>query len=117
MLAKKYRLKKKKDFEKVIKKGKFFEENFLVLKKMKNNLSWTRIGFVVSQKVSKKAVIRNKIKRRIREVIKVNLNKIKSGYDIIFFTKKGIEEKSFSEIKNSVETLLKEARLFNRIGI
>lgn len=111
MLTKKYRLTKKKDFDKVAKGGKFFKENFLVLKKIKNNLQWTRVGFVVSQKISKKAVVRNKIKRRLREIVKVNLNKIKSGYDIIFFTKKGIEKKEFLEIKKIIENLLQKAEL------
>ena len=111
MLSKQYRLKKKKDFDEVIKKGKFFKENFLVLKKAKNNLRWTRVGFVVSQKVAKKAVIRNKIKRRLRETVGTNLSRIRPGYDIIFFSKKGIEEKEFLEIKKSIEKLLKKAKL------
>jgi len=113
MLDKKHRLKEKKDFEEVIKKGKFYSEDLLVFKKIKNNLSRTRVGFVVSQKVSKKAVVRNKIKRRLRQIIKTNLAEIKPGFDIIFFTKKGIEEKDFSEIKKTIEKLLKKAKLLN----
>ncbi len=111
MLPKENRLKKKKDFERVIKKGKFFRDDFLVLKKIKNDLPLTRVGFIVSQKVSKKAVLRNKVKRKLREVVRASLGKIKSGYDVIFFTRKGIEEKEFAELKNSVEGLLKKARL------
>lgn len=113
MLSQKNRLKKKKDFERIAQKGKFFKENFLILKKVKNNLQWMRIGFVVSQKISKKAVERNKIKRKLRETVRANLDKIIPGYDIVFFTKKGIEKEEFSEIKNSVEKLLRQAKLLN----
>ena len=114
MLSKKYCLKRKKDFERVIKKGKKIEKNFLVLKFFRNSLDVTRTGFVVSQKVSKKAILRNKIKRRLREIIKINLPNLEPGYDLIFFTKKGIIEKNFLEIKDTAEQILKKAKLICR---
>lgn len=112
MLPKEYRLKRKKDFEKVLRKGKLLAKNFLILKTVKNNLKTSRIGVVVSRKVSKKAVLRNKAKRKIREAVRTNIKKIKPGYDLIFFTKKGIEKKSFSEIKKEIEKLIVRAKLF-----
>lgn len=111
MLAKKYCLKRKKDFQSVIQEGKKIEKDFLVLKFFRNSLEIARIGFVISQKVSKKASSRNKIKRRLREIIKINLSNLKPGYDLIFFTKKGIIEKDFWEIKEVIEQILKEAKL------
>lgn len=111
MLAKKHCLKRKKDFQEATRKGKKIEKDFLVLKFLRNSLDVTRIGFVVSQKVSKKASSRNKIKRRLREIIKINLPNLKPGYDLIFFTKKGIIEKDFWEIKKVVEQILKQAKL------
>ena len=115
MLPKENRLRKKKEFEKVIKEGKGVREGFLVLKYLKNNLNLVRTGFVVSQKISKKAVIRNKVKRRLREIVRRNLEKLKPGYDLIFFTKKGIEEKDFWQIKEVVKELLKKAKLFKKL--
>ncbi len=112
MLLKKHRLRKKKDFERVSEKGKLLTKDFLVLKTVKNNLKLARVGLVVSRKVSKKAVQRNKVKRKLREAVRNNIRKIKVGYDLIFFTKKGIEKKSFSEIKKMVEDLLVRAKLF-----
>jgi len=112
MLAKENRLRKKKEFEKVAKEGRGVREEFLVLKYLKNNLNLVRAGFVVSQKISKKAVVRNKVKRRLREIVRRNLEKLKPGYDLIFFTKKGIEEKDFWQIKEVVENLFKKAKLF-----
>jgi len=112
MLDKKNCLKKKKDFKKIIEDGKKIEKEFLVLKFSKNSLGdVTRIGFVVSQKVAKKAFLRNKIKRRLREIVKNNLDNLKSGYDLIFFTKKAIKEKDFLEMKKTVEQILKQAKL------
>ena len=112
MLDKKNCLKKKKDFQKVIKQGKKIEKEFLVLKFSENSLKdVTRIGFIVSQKVSKKAFLRNKIKRRLREIVKDNLGNLRPGYDLIFFTKKAIKDKDFLEMKKIVEQTLKQAKL------
>ena len=112
MLPKEHRLKKEKDFERVLKKGKSKKGDFLILRVVKNNLKTIRIGVVVSRKVSKKAVLRNKTKRKLREAARANIKKIKPGYDLVFFTKKGIEKKSFSEIKKEVEKLIARAKLF-----
>ena len=112
MLPKEYRLKRKKDFEGVFKKGKSRTGDFLILRVVKNNLKVSRIGVVVSRKVSKKAVLRNKTKRKLREAARADIKKMKPGYDLIFFTKKGIEKKSFSEIKKEVEKLIARAKLF-----
>jgi len=84
VLNKKNCLKKKKDFEQVIKKGKKIEKAFLVLKFFENSLEEvTRVGFVVSQKISKKASLRNQIKRRLREIIKNNLININYFFQLI----------------------------------
>lgn len=111
MLDKENRLKKQKDFELVLKEKEAFLGKFLILKKTKNNLKQSRIGFVISKKVSKKAVVRNKIKRRIREIVRINLKRIKKGYDIIFFAKKSIVEKDYQEIEKEVEYLFIKAGL------
>lgn len=111
MLPKANRLKKKKDFEKVFKEGKRFKEDFLFLKIRKNNLKVSRFGFVVSQKISKKATIRNKIKRRLRELVRLKLPKIKTGIDGALIVKEGLENKDFWEIEELMDKLFKKADL------
>jgi len=113
MLSKENRLKKKKDFEKVFKKGRGVNQDFLFLKFQKNNIKESRFGFLVSQKISKKAVIRNKIKRRLRGLINSNLSKIKKGNDIILVTRPGLEKNDFQSTKEMINTILKKANLFN----
>ena len=111
MLPKANRLRKKKDFEELFKKGKSFKNNFLTLKIAQNNLKESRFGFIVSQKVSKKAVLRNKIKRRLRDIIKRNIKDIKNGMDVVIIVLTGLEKKSFLEIKEILNILLKKAGL------
>jgi len=111
MLPKNNRLKKRKDFQKVMRRGKGLREDFLFLKFLKNNLKVVRVGFIVSQKIAKKATQRNKIKRRLREGLREKLAQIKKGYDLIFIAQKGIEKKKFSEIKEKIDQLLKRAKI------
>jgi len=112
MLPKKNRLKKKKDFERIFKRGKGYREDSLLLRVISNNLQFSRFGFIISQKVSKKAVVRNKIKRRLRAIIRESLPKIKKGIDgVIIIVGSGIENNSFKEIKEKVGRLIKKAKL------
>ena len=73
-LPKKNRLKKKKDFEEVFKKGKAVRGNFLFVRYLKNSLQFPRFAFVVSSKVSKKAVARNRIRRLRSRMCMVGLS-------------------------------------------
>ena len=83
-MNKKNRLKKKRDFEDVFKKGKAVKGSFLFIKYRKNKLGVPRFGFVVSAKVAKKAVERNKIRRILSEAVRVIIGRLE-GHDIIVF--------------------------------
>jgi len=110
-------LKKKKDIERVFKKGKKFKEDFLIVKIAQNNLNQTRFGFIVSRKISKKATVRNKIKRRLKETIreKAKLEKgLEKGKDVLIIACPGLETKDFWEIKEAVYKLLERAKCLPR---
>ena len=113
MLPKENRLKKKKDFEKLFKEGKSFREKFLVLKINENNLNNNRFGFIVSKKISKKAVTRNKIKRQLREIIRKEINNYQKGFDIAVIALPDIESKSFEEMSQALECILKKVKILN----
>ncbi|MBZ9578256.1 ribonuclease P protein component [Patescibacteria group bacterium] len=111
MLVKINRLKKKKDFELIFKKGKGFKEDFLVLKMIRNNLKQNRFGFIVGGKISKKASLRNKIKRRLRELVRIKLKKIKKGFDVILIAQPGLENKDFWDIEEVISKLFSKAKI------
>ena len=113
MLSQKNRLKKKKDIERVLRKGRGLKEDFLILKTIRNDLNQVRIGFIVSQRVSKKANIRNKVKRRLRELAKAKLKEIKTGRDIILIAVPGLEKKDFITLKENLNQIFKKANLNN----
>ena len=82
-----------------------------VFKKRKNGLLLNRFGIVVSKKIDKRAVVRNKVKRIFRNVLSdLNSNMI-SGHDILFIVKIGSLNKSGEEINISVKNALEKAGL------
>lgn len=111
MLPQNNRLKKKKDFERVFKKGKGSKEDFLALKTCRNDFNYSRFGFVVSQKVSKKATIRNRIKRMLRKMVEENIGTIKKGNDVLIIVLPGLEINDFWQLKEICNKLLKKANL------
>lgn len=111
MLPKQNRIKKEKEFEVIFKKGKSFKNNFLILRFVNNSLKFSRLAVIVSQKVSKKAVERNKIRRRISSVAQDNIKNFKKNIDLIFLVLPKANSKSYLETKNWVLELLKMANI------
>lgn len=110
MLAVKNRLRNKKDIEAVFRFGQGQKEGFIFLKILKNHLNEIRIGFVVSQKVAKKAVLRNRIKRRLRSLMAKRMQKIQTGLDLIFVALPGIAEKDYAYLETTLDKLLIKAK-------
>ncbi len=65
-----------------------------------------RFLFVVSKRISKKAVERNRIRRVLSEVIRLNLEKIKPGVRLSFLIRRSILEWKWKDIKDEVEGVL-----------
>jgi len=112
MLAKKNRFDKKKNFRQVLKEGRNFKEKFLTLKVTQDKTGEIRFGFIVSQRVSKKATIRNKVKRKISELVRLRIKKIRKGIDAILIALPGIEKKEFLEIGEMIDNLFKKAKIY-----
>lgn len=100
MLNKNNRLRKTRDIEAVFKSKKSFYSDFFGVKAISNNLGTNRITIIISAKVSKKSVDRNKIKRKLKAVfIKENI-KMKQGFDCIIILNKDISGKTFLEVND-----------------
>ncbi len=108
MLSNQNRLREEKDFLNVLKRGRAKTSEFLSVKFIKNNLDFCRIGFLTGAKIFKKAVIRNKIKRRLREAIRKQLPVGVTGYDMVLIARKGIENKKTGEIELLLKFLLNQ---------
>jgi ribonuclease P protein component len=111
VLPKQYRLNKNKDFKVIFQKGRNFFIKEFGIKILKNNLEILRFGFIVSNKVTKKANKRNLIKRRMREIVRKNLPNMRIGADAIIIARPEIKNLKFSELKEKIEKALWQIRL------
>ncbi len=109
MLASKNRLKKKINFARIEIDGKMIQSKSFgmgIFDRKDEKIS--KFGFIISTKISKKAVIRNKIKRIMSEVVRLNLERIKTGLDVVFLIKPTAVKMTREELeKETYETLIK----------
>ncbi|MDO5713933.1 MAG: ribonuclease P protein component [Tissierellia bacterium] len=108
-----YYLKKDQDFTQVYKKRKTYGNRNLTLYIRKNNLPFTRVGFSINKKVGK-AVIRNKLKRRLRELFRKHQDIIKTGYDLVFVVKQSSSTISFQELESAFLHILRISKIIKR---
>ncbi len=81
-----------------------------VLAFLPNDLGHSRVGFVVSKRLGG-AVQRNRIKRQMREAIRLQLAALKPGFDLVFIARQPIKEMPYAEMAQGLRNLLKSAGL------
>ncbi len=87
MLPRASRITEKKDFARIFAKGAYLSLPLCILRWQENSLGYSRFGFVVANTISKKATVRNTIKRRLRECVRKNLERFPQNADIVFIAK------------------------------
>jgi len=106
MLPKDYRLKDKRDFRRGYQKGRNMVYPCFVLYYRRSINPTYRVGFSVSKKIGG-AVIRNKIKRRFREICRLMPEYFIPGFDYIFVVRLSAKNISRLELSNQIKTALK----------
>ncbi len=115
MLAKKYRFHRQNDVRRVYRDGQSARSKRISLKYLKQrSASNNRVAVVVSKKVDKKAVTRNRIRRRVYEIIRNNWSETTPGYDLVFTVyEKSVAALEHEELEAEVRKLLTKAQLIN----
>lgn len=112
MLSKKYRFHSRGGVRYVYQKGKTIRSAKMSLTTVVNERGFTRFAVVVSKKVNKTAVGRNRIRRRIYEALRTNFEHIPQGRDYIFTVfSKDILDMPFSEIERILGDLVAESKI------
>jgi ribonuclease P protein component len=109
-MKRKYRLRRNRDFQRVRRHGTSHASPIMVLAFLRNELDYSRFGFVVSKRLGK-AVQRNRLKRRLREATRLRMDQIKPGFDLIVIARTKINQASYQEISDSLDGLLRTAKL------
>jgi len=104
----KQRLTRKSQYTTVYSQGKSWVNELLVMKAIPNGLELSRFGFSVSKRVGK-AVVRNRVRRRLRECLW--LTPYKPGWDMVFIARTTASKADYHQLKRAVEELIWRAHL------
>lgn len=107
MLSKDNILKKRADFEVVKDKGRLYQSPLFGMLVLSENVEETKFGFLISKKISKRAVDRNRIRRLMAEAVRFNLKGIKKKVWVVFLVKRKMLGLKQAEVRLEVENMMK----------
>ena len=101
-------LAKRAQYQSVYKLGTAQSDQLIVIKALPNELEFSRLGFSVTKAVGN-AVVRNKVRRLLREVVR--LKPVKPGWDIVFIARPSVVAADYHQLQRSVDRILVRAHL------
>ncbi|MDA8211325.1 MAG: ribonuclease P protein component [Clostridia bacterium] len=109
-----FTLKKNREFKKVFNAGRSVADRYLVMYILrKEDAPGVKFGFSVSKKIGK-AVVRNAVRRKLKEICRLNQDKFLPGVEIIIIARAPVVEVDFATLKRSIFGLAKRAKLFKK---
>ncbi|HEY9888992.1 MAG TPA: ribonuclease P protein component [Candidatus Obscuribacterales bacterium] len=116
-LPKQYRLRRTKEFAQVYQAGRQSSTRHLVVKVLtlpeQFSQSCSRFGITISQKVSKQAVVRNRIKRRVRAALQVLIPRLRSGLWLVIVVRSPAVECDYGQFLRELEQLFLELEVLD----
>ncbi|MFC5703155.1 ribonuclease P protein component [Cohnella faecalis] len=110
-MERKLRLRRREDFNKVYRHGKSFANSqFVVYWRKRSDPVCFRLGVSVSSKLGG-AVVRNRMKRMVKEIVRLNESKLHPEYDLILIVRKPALAMVYKELEGSVMHVLRKAGL------
>ena len=103
-------LKRNNEFRRLYNKGKNAASKYVAVYCRKNGRAANRLGVTVSTKLGG-AVQRNRIRRRLKEIYRLNETNLSVGYDVVIVARQASRQAEFKELESSVRYL------FNKLGI
>lgn len=115
-MKRKYRLKSEQEFQKVYTKGKCVANRAAVVYALMQGKGFhSKIGFSAGRKIGT-AVVRNRVKRRLREIVHQIWPRVKSDVSIILIARYSAKDMLFPQLRDRVEELFRKAHLFRSEG-
>lgn len=104
-------IKKNSEYKSVYNCNNSISDYKLVLFIKKNDYGYNRFGFTAAKKI-KKAVSRNIIRRRLKEIVRLNEYNLNEGYDIVLMARVNAVESDYKSLEKSFNKVMKRKKLF-----
>lgn len=112
-MQKEYRLKRRNDFRRIFRIGtSTANRQFVVYHCVRREQGPTRIGISVSRKVGN-AVVRNRIKRLIKEITRHWIDQLPEKTDIVLIVRKPAAQMDYHQMKSSLRHVFKRAKVLS----
>lgn len=108
-------LKHNHEFRRLYAKGKSAVNPCMAVYCRKNRLGYNRLGFTTGTKLGK-AVVRNRVRRRLREIYRTNEEKIRPGYDIVVVARVRACHSRYAELQRQFLRTADKLGLLNGSG-
>lgn len=109
----KFRLRKKREFERIYNEGQKLYTGNLIVFVGSPETDVSRLGVTVSKKVHKRATKRNVLRRRLKEIFRLNRNRLKSPKDLVIVGRKSALECTYSELEEEILKALSKKGLLD----
>lgn len=110
MLPQPHRLRRSADLTTVQQQGRSWRHPLCILLVGQGGAEASRFAFIASRRVGK-AVVRNRVKRLLREAVRLHLDKIQPGWDCVWIARPLLPQASFAEVETAVLQLLARSKL------
>ena len=111
-MQRRHRISGQKRHSEIHSEGSSAANRLLVIRYLANGLNHSRFAFVVSKRVGN-AVVRNRLKRRLREAVR--RSPVSEGWDAVFIARRGIERAGFSELNRAVSNLFRRSGIVRQV--
>ncbi len=110
-MPRRWRLHRREDYQRLREQGTTIRHSGLSLSMAENGFTHNRYGFITGRQVGN-AVHRNRVRRRLREIMRQVHPQLKSGYDLILIARAGSADQPFETLRAGALELLRRADLF-----
>lgn len=112
-MQQRFRLRQRQDFERLRREGRVYRHPMLMLSAAPNGLPHNRYGFITGKPIGN-AVVRNRVKRLLREALRLLHPQLISSFDLVFIARGAIVEQPFAHVQRTVEELCSRAGLVGK---
>ena len=109
-MKRRFRVRDNRQFQEIRRHGKSYSNRLAVLCVLKNSLPYSRFGFSVGGRIGN-AVARNRVKRRMREAVRLHMTRIQPGWDCVLIARNPIRDAKYGEVDRACARLFRRASL------